>query len=53
MKLNLFKDLMYNVLDDNDKALEIADIDTHDKENIFVLKENDGSVFEIEIRKIE
>ena len=53
MEINTFKDLMYNVLDDNDVALEIADIDTHDKENLFVVRENDGSVFEIEIRKIE
>lgn len=53
MELNLFKDLLYNVLEDNDEALKIADIDTHDRENYFSLKENDGSVFEIEIRKIE
>lgn len=53
MELNLFKDLLYNVLDDNDKALEMAGIDTHDNENLFVLKENDGSVFEIEVRKIK
>ena len=53
MEINTFKELMYNVLDDNDVALEIADIDTHDKENLFVVRENDGSVFEIEIRKIE
>lgn len=53
MDLNTFKDLMYNVLDDNDKALEIADIDTYDKENLFVVKEKDGSLFEIKIRKIE
>lgn len=53
MELNTFKDLMYYILDENDMALEIADIDTHDKENLFVVKENDGSIFEIEIRKIE
>lgn len=53
MELNAFKDLMYNVLDENDEALKIADIDTHDKENLFVVKEKDGSLFEIEIRKIE
>ena len=44
---------IYEVLDENDVALGIEDIDTSDAANIFTIKTRDGSVFEIETRKIE
>ncbi len=53
MEHNYFKDQLYEVLEENDEVLEIADIDTHDTANIFTIKTKDGSVFEIETRKIE
>lgn len=53
MEHNDFKDQLYNVLNDNDRVLEIADIDTDDAANIFILRTQDGSLFEIETRKIE
>ena len=43
MEHNEFKDQLYEVLD----------IDTSDAANIFTIKTRDGSVFEIETRKIE
>ena len=49
MEHNEFKE----VLDENDVALGIEDIDTSDAANIFTIKTRDGSVFEIETRKIE
>ena len=53
MEHNEFKDQLYEVLDENDVALGIEDIDTSDAANIFTIKTRDGSVFEIETRKIE
>lgn len=52
MELNEFKDRLYNLLDDSEN-LELADIDTDDKNDIFTIKTNDGSVFEIKARKIK
>lgn len=53
MEHNEVKGQLYEVLDENDVALGIADIDTDDAANIFTIKIRDGSVFEIETRKIE
>ncbi len=53
MEHNEFKDQLYEVLDENDVAIGIEDIDTSDAANIFTIKTRDGSVFEIETRKIE
>lgn len=50
MEHNEFKDQLYEVLDENDVALGIEDIDTSDAANIFTIKTRDGSVFEIETR---
>ena len=46
MEHNEFKDQLYEVLDENDVALGIEDIDTSDAANIFTIKTRDGSVFE-------
>ena len=53
MEHNEFKDQLYEVLDENDVALGIEDIDTSDATKNFTLNTRDGSVFEIETRKIE
>ena len=53
MEHNEFKDQLYEELDENDVALGIEDIDTSDAANIFTIIRRDGSVFEIETRKIE
>lgn len=53
MKHNKFKDQLYEVLNENDVVLRIADIDTDDAANIFTVKTEDGSIFEIETRKID
>ena len=43
MEHNEFKDQLYEVLDENDVALGIEDIDTSDAANIFTIKTRDGS----------
>ena len=53
MEHNEFKDQLYEVLDENDVALGIEDIDTSDAANIFTIKTRDGSVFDIGTRKSE
>ena len=51
MELNFFKDKLFDVLNDND-SMGISDIETDDRNNIFTVETNDGSVFEIECRQI-
>ena len=53
MEHNYFKDQLFEVMEENDAFLGIVDIDTYDAANIFTIKTKDGSVFEIETRKIE
>lgn len=53
MEHNYFKDQLYEILEENDVVLRIEDIDTDDCANTFTVKTRDGSVFEIETRKIE
>ena len=45
MEHNEFKDQLYEVLDENDVALGIEDIDTSDAANIFVLKNKGRKCF--------
>lgn len=51
MELNFFKDKLFDVLNDSD-SMGISDIETDDRNNIFTVETNDGSVFEIECRQI-
>lgn len=51
MKLENFKDGLFDLLNDSD-SLDTADIDTDDRNSIFTIKTLDGSLFEIECRKI-
>ena len=52
MKHNEFKDRLYEILNENDVVLRIADIDTDDFANTFTVKTRDGSIFEIETRTV-
>lgn len=52
MELNYMKDRLFDLLNDNSEELNISDIQTHEKENTFGISMTDGSVFEIECRRI-
>lgn len=45
MEHNEFKDQLYEVLDENDVALGIEDIDTSDAANIFTVKNKGRKCF--------
>lgn len=52
MELNYFKDKIFEALDESSE-LEIVDIDTDDLKNTFTVETTDGSVFEVECRKLD
>lgn len=52
MTLNYFKDKLFEMMNEGDNELDIADIDTNDRENIFTVSTMDRSRFEIERRKL-
>lgn len=52
MKLNFFKDKLFEMLNES-SSLEIADIETDDLSNVFKVETTDGSMFEIECRKVQ
>ena len=52
MKINYLKDRIFDFLNDNSEELGISDIETHEKENTFGISMTDGSVFEIQCRRI-
>lgn len=52
MQLNLVKDILFELLNESD-CLNIADIEANDKENILTVEIADGSLFEIECRKLK
>lgn len=52
MELNYLKDMLFDLLNDNSEELNISDIQTHEKENTFGISMADGSVFEIECKRI-
>ena len=51
MKLDYFKDTVFELLNNSDN-MEIKDIHTKDKENLFTVLLMDGSHFELECRQI-
>lgn len=53
MELNLFKDKLFELLNENGDTLEVSDIETHDARNVFTVKMADGHTFEIECRQIK
>lgn len=50
MKLNFFKDWLFDLLNESE-GIEISDVQSDDRSNIFTIVIADGSVFEIECRK--
>ena len=51
MGLDYFKDTVFELLNDSDD-IAVKDIQTKDKENIFMVLLIDGSHFELECRQI-
>lgn len=52
MKLDYFKDKLFDVLNDGSSELGIADIEPHDRENTLEILTADGSRFEIRCREL-
>ena len=52
MRMEYLKDRLFDFLNDNSEELNISDIETHERENTFGISTTDGSVFEIECRRI-
>lgn len=52
MTLNYFKDKLFEMMNEGDNELDIADIDTNDRENTFTVSTTDRSQFQIECRKL-
>ena len=52
MDLDYFKDKIFDLLSDSN-AMNISDIETKDKENIFKILLEDGNIFEVKCRQIK
>lgn len=52
MEIDYFKDKVFELLNDADD-MGIRDIETNDKENIFRVLLQNGSLFELECRQVE
>ncbi len=52
MDVKIFKDKLFDLLNDSE-CMNISDIDTDDKNNIFMIRVVDGSIFEIECRQFK
>ncbi len=52
MTLDYFKDKLFEMMNEGDNELDIANIDTNDRENTFTVSTTDRSQFEIECRKL-
>lgn len=50
MDLNYFKDKVFDLLNNNSDELNISDIETHEKENIYEIFATNGDVYEILFR---
>ncbi|MCQ2419456.1 MAG: hypothetical protein MJ085_06695 [Clostridia bacterium] len=48
MKINYFKDILFDLINESD-ALDIADIQSNDRGNSFVVIMKDGTSFSIQI----
>ncbi len=51
MEFNLFKDKLFELLNENDDIMDIADIEADDSGNTFALVMTDGSSFGIQCRQ--
>lgn len=52
MELDYFKDKIFELLNDTED-MNIRDIETNDKENLFTVLLQNGSIFELEFRQME
>ncbi len=52
MDVKIFKDKLFDLLNDSE-CMNISDIDTDDKNNIFSIRLTDGNIFEIECRQFK
>lgn len=52
MKLDYFKDKLFDVLNDGSTELGIADMEPYDREDTLVISTTDGSRFEIKCREL-
>ncbi len=52
MDVKIFKDKLFDLLNDSE-CMNISDIDTDDKNNIFTIRLIDGNIFEIECRQFK
>lgn len=52
MDVKIFKDKLFDLLNDSE-CMNISDIDTDDKNNIFTIRLTDGNIFEIECRQFK
>lgn len=46
MELNYFKDKLFDLINESDE-LDIADIETEDRKDLFTVTMGDGSVFKV------
>ncbi len=52
MTLDYFKDKLFEMMNEGDNELDIADINADERKNTFTVSTTDGSQFEIECRKL-
>ncbi len=51
MDLNYFKDKLFDLLNESDE-LDLSDISSDDRRNLFTIHTSDGSTFELLCRKL-
>ena len=52
MDVNYFKDTLFDLMNESD-ALDVADIQSDDRANTFLVITKDGGVFSVHVTKIE
>lgn len=52
MTLDYFKDKFFEMMNESDNELDIADINANEQENTFTVSTTDGSQFEIKCKKL-
>ena len=52
MDVNYFKDILFDLMNESD-ALDVADIQSDDRANKFLVLTKDGTAFSVHVTKIE
>ena len=52
MDVNYFKDILFDLMNESD-ALDVADIQSDDRANTFLVTTKDGTAFSVHVTKIE